>query len=56
MEDKQEKKLPYRFICSIPCEVMGHREITEEDLRELREFKERERIKEEKARKEKESK
>ena len=41
MEDKQEKKLPYRFTCPIPYEVVGHKEMTKLEEEEFKKAQER---------------
>ena len=38
MEEKDKnKKIPYRFTCPIPVEVVGYVEISEEDRKKYRE-------------------
>ena len=33
---KEKKKLPYRFTCAIPCEVVGHRELSKREKEEAK--------------------
>ncbi len=37
---KKNQKVPYRFTCPIPCEVVGHREMTKEEEEEFKKTKE----------------
>lgn len=37
---EKNKKIPYRFTCNIPCEVVGYREMTKEEEEEFKKTKE----------------
>ena len=53
MRHKEQKKMPYRFTCPFPVEVIGYREATKEELRLIAKEEEKERLEEERKRKEK---